>query len=98
MPIQLLMTQAHCMTPPRSKVAAPTQALPPLPDTYEEAFAELELLVRSMDEGRLPLDQLLSQYQRGSQLLKFCRERLQAVEEQIKVVDEQGGVTPWEGA
>ena len=34
-----------------------------------------------------PLEDLLGQYQRGAQLLAFCRERLQAVEEQVKRLD-----------
>ena len=30
---------------------------------------------------------MLGQYQRGAQLLAFCRERLQAVEEQVRRLD-----------
>lgn len=55
--------------------------------TYEEALAELEGLVSRMEAGQLPLDQLLSSYQRGSQLLKACREKLDAVEEQVKLLE-----------
>ena len=29
---------------------------------------------------------------RGAELLRYCRERLQVLEEQVKVLDEQGGV------
>ena len=63
---------------------------------YEEAMAELEALVERMESGGLPLDQLLSGYQRGAVLLQVCRERLQAVEDQIKVLD-QGTIKPWKG-
>ncbi|MBJ7419688.1 MAG: exodeoxyribonuclease VII small subunit, partial [Rhodoferax sp.] len=48
---------------------------------YEEAMTELEGLVERMESGGLPLDQLLSGYQRGAELLQVCRERLQAVED-----------------
>jgi exodeoxyribonuclease VII small subunit len=64
---------------------------------YEEAMAELEALVERMENGGLPLDQLLSGYQRGAELLQVCRDRLQAVEDQIKVLD-QGTIKPWKGA
>jgi exodeoxyribonuclease VII small subunit len=64
---------------------------------YEEAMAELEALVERMESGGLPLDQLLSGYQRGAELLQVCRDRLQAVEDQIKVLD-QGTIKPWKGA
>jgi exodeoxyribonuclease VII small subunit len=44
----------------------------------------------------LPLDQLLGSYQRGAVLLAFCRDKLQAVEDQIKVLD-AGGLKVWTG-
>ena len=59
-------------------------ASPPLPATYGEAVAQLEQIVSGLESGQLPLEDLLGQYQRGAQLLAFCRERLQAVEEQVK--------------
>ena len=77
--------------PPTSAVAA-TSA--PLPATYEAALQELEQLVGQLESGDLPLDQLLSGYQRGAELLKFCRDRLEAVENQIKVLD-AGTLKPW---
>jgi exodeoxyribonuclease VII small subunit len=69
----------------------------PLPPTYEAALAELEQLVGQMESGALPLEQLLGSYQRGAELLKFCRNRLQAVEEQVKVL-EDGQIKPWNAA
>lgn len=63
--------------------------------SYEQALEELERLVASMEGGQLPLDQLLDSYRRGAELLGFCRERLQAVEEQVKVL-EGGEMKSWE--
>ena len=65
--------------------------------TYEEALAELDALVARMESGALPLDQLLAAYQRGAQLLTFCRGRLDAVEAQVKVLEE-GQLKPWDVA
>jgi exodeoxyribonuclease VII small subunit len=42
----------------------------------------------------MPLEQMLSGYQRGAQLLQLCRDKLQAVEDQIKVLD-SGVLKPW---
>jgi len=64
------------------------------PASFEAAQEELELLVTRLESGDLPLDQLLSQYQRGAELLKYCRDRLEAVESQIKVLD-QGTLKTW---
>lgn len=70
---------------------------PALPATYEAALQELEALVVSLESGQLPLDQLLTGYQRGAQLLAFCKERLEAVETQIKVLDGTE-LKPWASA
>ncbi len=60
------------------------------PVSYEAALQELEQLVAQLESGQMPLEQLLSGYQRGAQLLGFCRDKLTAVEDQIKVLDESG--------
>jgi exodeoxyribonuclease VII small subunit len=64
------------------------------PPTYEEALAELERLVQRMEDGQMPLDQLLVGYKRGAELLELCRSRLAAVEEQVKVL-EDGQLKTW---
>jgi len=64
------------------------------PQSYEAAMDELESLVERLESGSLPLDQLLAGYQRGAALLQFCRARLQAVEDQIKVLD-AGTLKTW---
>jgi exodeoxyribonuclease VII small subunit len=76
------------------KAAVPSATSAPLPTTYEAAREELEQLVGQLESGKMPLEQLLTGYQRGAELLKFCRERLEAVEDQIKVLDE-GILKPW---
>ena len=47
-----------------------------------------------MEAGQLPLAQLLIGYQRGAELLAYCRSQLDAVEQQIKVLD-NGALKPW---
>lgn len=75
------------------KTATPTPPLAP-PENYEDALAELERLVADMEGGQLPLDRLVEGYRRGAELLGYCRGRLDAVEEQVKVL-EQGQLKPW---
>jgi exodeoxyribonuclease VII small subunit len=67
---------------------------PKAPATYEQAMAELDQLVDRLESGQLPLDQLLDGYRRGAELLAYCRGRLQAVEEQVKVL-EDGQLKSW---
>ena len=82
-------TAAVTSVAPGNTLPAPT-----LPATYEAALQELEGLVGRLESGQLPLDQLLTGYQRGAQLLKFCRDQLEAVEFQIKVL-EGTELKPW---
>jgi exodeoxyribonuclease VII small subunit len=76
---------------PSSSNAAPEQSDP---ESYEAGLQELESLVAHMESGQLPLAQLLQTYQRGAFLLNHCREQLQAVEAQIKVL-EAGNLKQW---
>ena len=65
-----------------------------VPASYEVALNELESLVASMEGGQLPLEGLLASYRRGAELLQYCRSRLAAVEQQVKVL-EDGQLRPW---
>lgn len=64
------------------------------PSSFDTALQELEALVDRLESGDLPLEQLLSEHQRGAQLLAFCRQRLREVEDQVKVL-EQGQLKSW---
>ena len=66
----------------------------PLPDTFEAAMAELTELVNAMEAGSMSLADSLAAYERGKRLERFCQEQLQAVEEQLKVIDAQGNEQP----
>ena len=57
------------------------------PASYEQALEELEQLVGRIESGQMPLDQLLAGYQRGADLLAYCRGKLEAVQNQIQVLD-----------
>jgi exodeoxyribonuclease VII small subunit len=87
------MPKASATNPSPSVPAQASDAVA-LPHSYEDAMQELDALVRRLESGEMPLDQLLSGYQRGAALLQFCRDRLQAVEDQIKVLDE-GTLKTW---
>ncbi|MDQ7971198.1 MAG: exodeoxyribonuclease VII small subunit [Rhodocyclaceae bacterium] len=79
---------------PKAPSSSPASDAAALPASYEAGLQELEQLVAALESGQLPLDQLLVSYQRGAALLAFCREKLQAVEDQIKVLD-AGSLKTW---
>jgi exodeoxyribonuclease VII small subunit len=87
MPKASALSKTVSTQPSQQEGAAPSPS-------YEDAMQELETLVRRLESGEMPLDQLLTGYQRGAVLLQLCRDKLQAVEDQIKVLDE-GSLKIW---
>ena len=82
------------MTPSTMAKATATPATAAVPASYEAALQELEQLVSRLESGAMPLEQLLSGYQRGAELLQYCRDKLQSVEKQISVLD-AGTLKTW---
>jgi exodeoxyribonuclease VII small subunit len=56
--------------------------------TFEAALAELEKIVASMEAGQMPLEQSLTAYKRGAELLKLCQAALQDAQQQVKILEE----------
>jgi exodeoxyribonuclease VII small subunit len=55
--------------------------------TYESALTELETIVSRMEDGQLSLEQSLTAYKRGAELLKFCQGQLADAQQQVKVLE-----------
>jgi len=61
---------------------------------FEAAVAELEGIVKKLEEGDLPLEKSLELYERGVQLSRFCHTQLAEAERRIEVLDERGELKP----
>ena len=65
-----------------------------MPDTsikdFEAAIAELETIVKKLEEGDLQLEQSLALYERGVQLSRFCHARLEEAERRIEILTDRG--------
>ena len=61
---------------------------------FEAAIAELESIVRKLEEGDLPLETSLQLYERGVQLSRFCHSRLEEAERRIEVLNDRGELKP----
>ncbi|MBY0345616.1 MAG: exodeoxyribonuclease VII small subunit [Neisseriaceae bacterium] len=57
------------------------------PDSFESALVELESLIAQMEGGQLPLESALAAYQKGSQLLQFCQQKLTDIDAQLHLLD-----------
>ncbi|MBO4463134.1 MAG: exodeoxyribonuclease VII small subunit [Prevotella sp.] len=53
---------------------------------YEEAYAELQTIVRKMENDELDIDQMTEQLKRAQQLIKLCKDKLTKTDEEIKKI------------
>ena len=53
---------------------------------YEAAFAELQGIVRKMENDELDIDQMTEQLKRAQQLIKLCKDKLTKTDEEIKKI------------
>lgn len=54
--------------------------------TFEQMMAEIELIVRQLEEGALGLDDSLKQYEKGVSLLRNCHKQLDAAQRKIEIL------------
>jgi len=55
--------------------------------SFEKALAELEKIVTRMESTELSLEQALAAHKRGLELARFCQGRLEAAQQQVKVLE-----------
>jgi len=53
---------------------------PAQPIHFEQALAELEAIVRTLEDSAISLDETLAHYERGIQLLRHCQQQLEQAE------------------
>jgi exodeoxyribonuclease VII small subunit len=71
----------------------PSTDTPTIKD-FESAIAELETIVKSLEEGDLALERSLALFERGVQLSRFCHAKLEAAERRIEILNERGETVP----
>ena len=56
--------------------------------SFEESIKELTNIVGKIEQGQIPLQDSLSQYEKGMTLIKQCRTILQKAEKRIEKISE----------
>ncbi len=67
---------------------------PPNPLPFEQALAELESILRELEDGTTSLEDALARYERGVGLLRQCYAQLRDAEQKVKLLaglSEDGG-------
>jgi exodeoxyribonuclease VII small subunit len=60
--------------------------------SFEQAIKELTAIVGKIEQGEIPLNDSLQQYEKGMTLIKHCRKILQDAEKRIeKIASEKEG-------
>ena len=53
---------------------------------FEDALAELETIVQTLEKGEQSLEQSLEQFERGVSLSRFCQQSLDTAEQKVKIL------------
>lgn len=85
------MSQTTTASPPAAAAAVPVERL-----SFEDALAELEGIVKTLEKGDAPLEVAISAYTRGTALRAHCERKLAEAEERVQaiVLPEGGGGAP----
>ena len=65
-----------------------------LANSFEDAIQQLEKIVEHMEHGDLPLDEALTQFERGVALAQHSQQALNSAEQKVKLLlqSKQGSV------
>ena len=61
---------------------------------FEDALAELELIVRRLEGGQIKLDEAIMSYERGAQLKQHCERKLNEAQQRVDriVIGPEGAI------
>ena len=63
--------------------------------TLEEALDGVDRIIGELSED-IPLEKSFALYKEGMELIKLCDEKLRGVEEQILIMNEEGGLNEFQ--
>src|SRR5205814_5511121 len=69
---------------------APSVAMTQSIKDFESAIAELEKIVKQLEDGDLALDKSLALFERGVELSRYCHDQLGAAQRRIEILTERG--------
>ena len=62
--------------------------------SFEQAFAELEIIVGRLESGELPLEDSVTLFERGRKLSERCQSLLDAAELRVSKLSDDGRIEP----
>ena len=62
--------------------------------SFEESLLKLEAIIRELEKGEVPLDDMVKKYTEAMGLVKFCSEKLNNATQTVnKILNEDGSVS-----
>lgn len=65
-------------------------------ETFESAMARIEQITVQMENNQLPLEDLVTVYEEGLRLIKFCSDRLETAEKRLQTITRNSAGEPRE--
>jgi exodeoxyribonuclease VII small subunit len=59
--------------------------------SFEQSMQELETIVSKMEQGELPLEEALQNFERGIQLARLSQQKLKDAEQKVQILMNQNG-------
>lgn len=59
---------------------------------YEEALAQLETIVRKMEQNEYDIDELAAQLKTAQRLIKFCKDKLTKTEDELQKIQAEASL------
>ena len=66
--------------------------------SFERAIEELELIVKRLEDGKVPLEESVAIYERGEALKRRCEELLRQAEARVEKITTDANVNLYSGA
>ena len=63
---------------------------------FEDALEKLETIVKEMEEGKLPIEAMMTKFEEGVKLAGFCKGRLDEISGKIEVLAKKAGGAEWQ--
>ncbi len=65
--------------------------------TFEQAMEKLENIVSAMEQGGVPLDEMISKFEEGAAIANYCQEKLGSLKKKMEIlVKDRDGKSSWQ--
>ena len=65
--------------------------------TFEQAREKLENIVSAMEQGGVPLDEMISKFEEGAKIAAYCQEKLASLKKKMEIlVRDRDGKAAWQ--